>query len=195
MVVIACCGYSDQSSRREKIVATPLEVAVYENDPDRVRTQLSKASPTQVFRTHNGPNLLYWVLSDQIFVKRRSEPADQVVRKADEILILLLDSGMDFESPSSIGQSAIFTAIDYNRVAAVRELVRRGASLSTRDTLGATPLERAIDDCRVEIVQVLFRKDSNSVRSASRKSDLLDRARRRCPAAMHTLSADPFGPS
>ncbi len=62
-----------------------------------------------------------------------------------EILTWFLDSGLfDLEDKSINGRTALAWACEYNRVQKVKELLRRGANLETRDINGWTPLFHAI---------------------------------------------------
>jgi hypothetical protein len=62
----------------------------------------------------------------------------------------------DPDRPALSPNAALFDAINRNDLAAARDAVARGASLSARNVLGLTPIEAAVDQGRNEIAFFLL---------------------------------------
>jgi hypothetical protein len=93
--------------------------------------------------------------------------------------------------------AALFDAINRNDLAAARDAVARGASLSARNVLGLTPIEAAVDQGRSEIVFFLLqaRATDPSLRPRPEAERSAPRPTAPAPAAAVRAIAAPAAPA
>jgi hypothetical protein len=181
------CKPPDEEATYGQRTATPLEEAVFDNSPTRVRAELKYRLP-QDFKNRSGVNLLRFAVSDEVLRVHRDEPIEKVVRNSDEIVVLLLDAGVEVNAPSSLGEPVLFSAVGNQRVAVVRELIRRGAILNFEDEDRPSPLMRAVSTCHLEMIRLLVDSGADVEFSTSFHTSVESTARESCPEAIPLIA-------
>jgi TonB family protein len=73
----------------------------------------------------------------------------------DEIVEMLLAAGASLDRQNQSGETALHLAARYGRTVSARLLLRAGADFALRDAEGRTPLYRAIERRRADIIEML----------------------------------------
>jgi TonB family protein len=73
----------------------------------------------------------------------------------EEIVEMLLAAGASLDRQNQAGETALHLAARHGRTASARLLLRAGADFALRDAEGRTPLYRAIEKRRADIIEML----------------------------------------
>jgi len=181
LLSVQACGKNGSTER----IATPLELAVYENMPERVTVLLKEGVPEN-FRAGIGPQLLQYAMSDELIRNHREEPKEQVIKRADDIVRILLNVDVDPNGRTSYGVPILHEAIANDRLAAAEQLLERGADVnSIGDNWSALML--AVYHCHVDIVALLLKRGAVLTWKNHSGETLESMAQQSCPSALSLL--------